>query len=451
MKRNAGFVFGLALIIAVGIVGCKPKSYGDDIVANPQETGIPSSKETAVVFLTGNILSTLQPCGCSAGQLGGFSRRKVILESVEKERRAAVDTGNMIAGSGEQDVIKLGIMFQALSMLEYDAVNLDADEMEIAHELGFTEGMPFRILSNTSAAEAGYSTKLLVGEKSVRLNIATVKARSLGTIDLEAMFTGDELSLNVVILDECSDDVLDEIGRAEIVDVVVCPTDADEPRILGQKTRKPLVITVGRLGKYVGKLTVGFADDKELKLGYDKIPVNEDLKPDKALVELYKDYQLIVEEEGLLAKVPRVPLPDGLKYLGSENCHSCHDEVNDKWANLKHAHAYETLEKVGSEKDPECVGCHVVGFGYESGFDLQKSPKKFKNVGCEVCHGPGSRHFKAVTNGDYDSDFGISEPKIKCRECHTPDRSPGYQGHEKEYLQKISHWQEQKDKNTVKK
>ena len=39
----------------------------------------------------------------------------------------------------------------------------------------------------------------------------------------------------------------------------------------------------------------------------------------------------------------------------------CHSEAYQIWQKSRHAHAYETLEKVGKNFDAECVSCHVVG------------------------------------------------------------------------------------------
>ena len=102
MKQIIGVLSVVAVCIVIACIGCKPNSTnGNDVVAT-DKSKIPSNENTAAVFLTGNILSTLQPCGCSAGQLGGFDRRKVIIESIDKENRAVVDTGNMLSGDSEQ-------------------------------------------------------------------------------------------------------------------------------------------------------------------------------------------------------------------------------------------------------------------------------------------------------------------------------------------------------------
>jgi hypothetical protein len=308
--------------------------------------------------------------------------------------------------------------------------------------------MPFAIIddSDETSPKSHWSKPLRIADRQLTLNIASIKADAVDFDVLASIFTTD-FALNILITNACSESFVDQVAAMDLVHVIICPTDADEPRIVDKDRREPLLISVGRLGKYFGKLTVELTENEELKLHYTKVAVSNKLKPNDDLALLYKDYQSIVREEGLLKKHPKTPLPDGLKYLGSENCHSCHDEY-DKWEKNRHAHAYESLVEVGSQYDPECIGCHVVGFDYESGFASEKSKKDLRNVGCEVCHGPGSDHMKAVTTGRTDS--GLSDVVTKCAECHTPERSPGYPGHEKEYLQKIIHWREPKGKNTVK-
>ena len=130
----------------------------------------------------------------------------------------------------------------------------------------------------------------------------------------------------------------------------------------------------------------------------------------------------------------------------------CHPAEFKTWAKNPHAKAYKTLVDVGSQYDPECIVCHVVGLNYETGFVNEKSQHDLRNVGCEVCHGPGSKHMVAITMDEPDNK--TSEPKAQCIDCHTPEHSPGYQEQENEYREKIRHWVEkveQKDPYTVQK
>src|SRR5207249_8824159 len=45
--------------------------------------------------------------------------------------------------------------------------------------------------------------------------------------------------------------------------------------------------------------------------------------------------------------------------------------------------------------DPECITCHVVGYGLKSGYDGGVNTRHLREVGCENCHGAGSMHVNA--------------------------------------------------------
>jgi len=217
--------------------------------------------------------------------------------------------------------------------------------------------------------------------------------------------------------------------------------------IVSDPNKRPLVISVGRYGRYVGMLQIRSADaEDKLKLSFSAIPITEDLRPNSSLVELYKFYQQLVRDETLVEEYPRFPLRNGLEYMGSESCKGCHEHEDEyeKWSTKAHAHAYATLERVGSQFDPECVVCHVVGMQYESGFVSAEKTGHLKNVGCENCHGPGSEHIRSGGK------VKTTKPKSGCADCHTPETSGEYAGNEERYLEKIIHWREPNTPGNVK-
>jgi hypothetical protein len=81
---------------------------------------------------------------------------------------------------------------------------------------------------------------------------------------------------------------------------------------------------------------------------------------------------------------------------------------------------------------------------YDSGFISEQKTGHLKNVGCENCHGPGSKH---VESGGV---VALTEPKSVCIDCHTPEHSGGYAGNEGAFLEKIVHWQEPNSSRSVK-
>ncbi|MCK5341772.1 MAG: cytochrome c family protein [Candidatus Heimdallarchaeota archaeon] len=155
------------------------------------------------------------------------------------------------------------------------------------------------------------------------------------------------------------------------------------------------------------------------------------------------------------------------EYVGNASCKMCHNKAEKgeqytKWTNSVHAKAFETLKseesaqiakdkgiEVEAWKAPECLKCHVTGFG-EGGYEVMgndfwnpaeddkagaKAVKRMKGlqaVGCETCHGPGSKYKskkvkQAIVAGEIEaSSVGLLEVNEEtCVACHN-EESPTY-------------------------
>ncbi len=402
--------------------------------------------EPLTVFVTGDTLGALKPCGCSGGQLGGFERRRAVLSAAPREGRLVLDTGSLVRSDGEQDLIKYTIILQALRQLNYDVVSFTRKDIETGRNLGELESndLGFSVIGPGAGTDANMparvTRKLPLQGGAMPVTIAAFEAESGSMEKIRELFTPqtDAPALNILIVNRCDPGLAESIAAAApSVDCIVCPSESDEPIVMSQPGGRPLVFSPGRFGRHVCKLqatTTG--GGKALKLSLDVIPVAEDLPKDSALVSLYKDYQQFVKEGNLLEKHLRVALPNGLEYVGSASCKPCHEYEYEKWSSSGHARAYAVLEQVGSQFDPECVVCHAVGLDYESGFISLEKTGDLKDVGCENCHGPGSQH--TMSGGKAKT----TEPKSACVHCHTPEQSGEYAGNESAFLQKIVHWKE---------
>ena len=422
-----------------------------DMSAKPA-AGSARKADVLTVFLTGNELGELKPCGCSGGQLGGLDRREAVFGTVPALKRVIVDTGSFVEGDSEQDEIKFNVIVEAFNLLDYDLVNLTEADIEMARNLGLVGSLQsvFSIISSKRTADvnvpAKFAKELLLGDRVVALAVAAIDTNSAPVERVKELFPprSGPNAVNILILNGCDTTVVNSIANLGIVDCLVCPADSDEARLIGEPNKRPLVVSVGRYGRYVGKLQIRADEARdELRLSFSPVDVNESLPEAKSLVKLYEDYQQLVKDANLLEEHPRYALPNGLEYTGSESCKACHEYEYEKWSTKAHAHAYATLEEEGSQYDPECVVCHVVGMEYVSGFVSEQKTPHLKNVGCENCHGPGSEHVRSQ---------GVEEtvePKSACIDCHTPENSADYAGNEQLYLEKIVHW-EPKAANNVK-
>jgi hypothetical protein len=422
----------------------------------PQKQDKPVGQDELAIFLTGSELGALRPCGCSGGQLGGIEKRSAIFNGVPASRRLIIATGSLVPSDREQDQMKFRILFEAFGRLNYDLVHLTGRDVEIAGRLGLLEDLkpPFVVLRAGEGDQAVVFTKrMTVGGREITVNVISFDSPA-AVLQPPAFVLEPQnpLTVNILILDYepplvagYAQELVYRSWKSPGTECVICPSTSDEPQVLSKPGDMPLVCTVGRFGRYIGRLGVTFEPKTDQPVvHFESIPVQEKLPDDPALVQLYRQYQQLVGQSDLLESYPRVPLPAGLAFTGSLSCKPCHEPAYDQWSATGHAHAFDALKKVGSDRDPECVICHVIGMEYESGFVTEAKRPHLAGVGCENCHGPGSQHI--LTAGE----AATAQPKTPCAKCHTPEQSGDFAGHEEEFMKKIMHWKERATPGKVK-
>jgi len=441
-------IIGALVLMGLIVTSCGPGTQRKPIKREKK----PSKTDTLSVFFTGNALGALKPCGCSGGQLGGLERRPAVLNMAQKQKRLIIDTGSLVENDSEQDLIKFNILIQAFSLLDYDLVNLTSKDIEIAESLGLLDNPVIRFISPFEAGEkiaGGLQTQYLLNGEDITISVQTCDPETSSIEQIREIFPPRKpgrKSVNILIVNRSDSATISSIAKIGNVDCLVCPSESDEPMLIGDTNKRPLVFSVGRFGRYICEVqikeTSGTGD--KLKLSFQAIKVEENLPQEGSLIKLYKDYQQLIRDRDLLEKYPRFVLPDGLEYSGSQSCKVCHEYEYDKWQSTAHARAYATLEQVGSQFDPECIVCHVIGMEYEGGFVSEEKTGHLKNVGCENCHGPGWKHISTIGTTK------LNEPKSACADCHTPEHSGDYAGNEQTFLKKIIHWKEPNAAGNVK-
>ena len=125
-------------------------------------------------------------------------------------------------------------------------------------------------------------------------------------------------------------------------------------------------------------------------------------------------------------------------YIGTNQCATCHKEAHDFWQGTRHATALETLQERNKAWDQNCVGCHVVGYEkpggsvlgklkYEEEIDGSKMTKDLRDVGCENCHGPGSKHRAQPVDSNGDPQhIRAGSGRDVCMQCHVQEHSPRF-------------------------
>jgi hypothetical protein len=203
----------------------------------------------------------------------------------------------------------------------------------------------------------------------------------------------------------------------------VCGGSPDQPVVLkeAQPTR---AFSVGSKGRFVALLS----PDESRYLSDFRLEESIEFHPDvNPILEAYRD---ALKTENLLAAVPRKPMD--LEYVGDKSCRECHEPTCNFLDTSSHKRAWATLVETNDHFDPECVSCHVTGYGETSGFlSFEKTPE-LVNVTCESCHGPGELHVNTQ------APMPVKHPKQSlCIVCHDADNSPQFR-YEK-YWPQIAH------------
>ena len=168
-------------------------------------------------------------------------------------------------------------------------------------------------------------------------------------------------------------------------------------------------------------------EKRDGEVGYEAIALGPQFGDDPQMVQLLELYQDMLRAERLLEKQRRVPVPAPsllIKenwYAGAQSCIRCHRKAHAKWKTTKHAQAWNTLQKRKHLWDPECIACHVTGFGFQTGFVTHEKTPGLKHVGCETCHGPLGFHVK-----DQGPGLRAWRAKKKCVTCHNTDHDPDF-------------------------
>jgi hypothetical protein len=195
-------------------------------------------------------------------------------------------------------------------------------------------------------------------------------------------------------------------------DVILTLSDEDVAPAQATVVGNTTIVRVGQRGRFIGVVGVYRTGNpaKPFDLYYQSVQLSEEYETAKGkeanhpILKLLDTYATEVKAQEFLQKTPQRPVPVTaalgkvtLSYVGSQECAKCHAADFAIWKNTKHEHAFDALSKVASkpalrQHDPECVSCHVTGFGLKGGYDASLAKRDLRNVNCENCHGPGSAH-----------------------------------------------------------
>ena len=477
------------------------------------------------ILYTGGVQGTLEPCGCSPGQLGGIARIATLVKQVRDETGAVVlvDAGNLLfqeaevpASLREQLLMKAHFLQKAYGAMRVAVLNLGEHDLPGGPELplrGAEEIGAVSVSSNLFRASAKRRTltraATIVNAGGARVAfIGAMAPGSLAGAVKETLRVEDPLNrvrvtvaqvraeADVVVLLSTLGLAADRRLAAHVpgLDLVIDAGVRGEPHnvVIPEKAGGSLIVQVKTLGEYVGRIDIAprsgetgglrdattsdrvrglpaeegaagggitFGKGLELRgaperkrvapfgafpplapgtLRHTVYAVADRFAQDAGIQRLMNEYKSRVADLNRKASTTTSRIPTaGPTYVGEDSCKECHQEIYDFVHTTAHAHAYETLERKQSEFDLECVGCHVAGWRKPGGFDQPAAVGNLKNVQCEVCHGPASRHVREEGDLNNVGGFRAAVPIETCRTCHTQELGTRFAGNEAAYMDRI--------------
>lgn len=397
------------------------------------------------IFFSGDTRGRLVPCGCFTGQFGGLTRLKTYLGETASTNDIRVDVGDAIAGAEDFQIIQYGFILRAYASMNYDALNIGQREAQLplAELKRLKENSPVTLLS---ANLVDKQTGQKIFEACKVIQRGSFKIAIVGVVDGRGLAENLGDGLRVEPMESALEQLLPTLRKKVDAVILLAFTDENTLAKLAQQFYEPNLILGGKVAqpsqqllkenrstilytanesRTVGALQVQIgagrfvAKDFEMVMLHDKIPEDDSIS--KLAVEYrekIRGARLAVDDLKRLDANSVPGVRNKANFVGSESCLSCHKAAGKIWEHSEHANAFASLTDARADADPNCIGCHAIGFGTTSGYRREFGGKKLANVGCESCHGPGSLHVAQKKDGGKVAFKFRPLGSGDCKQCH---------------------------------
>jgi predicted CXXCH cytochrome family protein len=389
---------------------------------------IPQHSDRQTLILYGDLRGYLSPCGCTSPMSGGLKRAATVVRQLQHNKGAVLAMpGSFVGSSSRQDELKFDAVSESARSLKAGAAGF------AANDAGLGAGAMFQA---DQLSDHRFVASDLTNSPANPLRAEAVQGGFLfGSLSASPQMLGAAVGVDPTPLAEAMSRLTTAASNQKLILVVLYDGNEEQARALaksypqiraitysseGSPPLQPLkeggtvLLTSGSHGKAL--VTVSFEDDRVD--GYSVTDLGPDVSNDPDVSRIYQRYLERVASENLLGELPRSKTA---RFAGSASCASCHSVAYHTWATSAHRMSLHDLDSQHHGRDPDCVGCHVVGLASTYGFRSELKTPQLANVGCESCHGPALAHAQ--------SPLKVRLPKLNaqvCLSCHRPDNSPKF-------------------------
>jgi len=338
------------------------------------------------------------PCGCMVNQLGGLDRLVNLLAAEDKALvgpRFFVDAGDAFFAAPQippsrraAAVSKARLIGEAYRLVRVDALNPGPRDLsaglDLLRELERVSGAAF-VSANLVSAEGVplFKPWTVLDRGGVRIGVTGIAHPEAIPADsgVRALAWQEPLAKAIAELRERRVDatvVLSGLGLAEDrrlegvagVALVVGSRSLDvleQPVALGQTW----IVQPQIQGQTVG--VIDFPASERVGRLHRMVDLGKDWDGKNAVSELMARHRDSVREIALRESESSTPAPGATAaapFVAQPHaCRNCHRRQVDFWETTPHASAYLVLYAKKQHFDPECIGCHSLGFQEPGGFE----------------------------------------------------------------------------------
>jgi hypothetical protein len=404
------------------------------------------------IFFSGDTDGRLVPCGCFTGQMGGLTRLKTFLSTNATPSDLKLDVGDAIAGPEDYQVMQYDYILRAYADMAYDALNIGHREAQLsATQLArIRQTSPVTLLSanlfNQATGSRIFDASKIIerdGRKIAVIGILDprcmtgelgqgLRVEPMETV-LEKLLPGLRKECDAIILLAFTDENgLDRLAQQFYEANLILGGKVSQPSQKLIKENRSYVLYTANESRAIGVLRARFAP-RFTGDEFQMVMLDSEIPQDPAIAALAAQYREQIRRARLniddLKQLESDEVPgvrNAAHYAGTESCVPCHRTAAAVWEQSAHSRAFASLDAKMAGADPNCLGCHTVGFGTASGYQRRLQGSRLAAVGCESCHGPGSLHVEQRLAGK-DHAFKFRPLAAgDCKQCHHGEFSPPF-------------------------
>lgn len=436
MNKLAGFLLIL-------LSGCAPST---------QSSINPVDNSRITLIYSGNLNGELEPCGCTKeGDLGGLRRRATMVQQLRRQHPDLflISAGGLLAIDSAADRIKNKYILKGMRKLGYDAIGVQQRDLLFGPELLAAEQLPW-VASNQADNQFKPSRRITHTKTTISF-FSLMNTQEKPLKNMHAKPITSKQSLAVMLRD-----IRQAKQQGDLIVLATAQTLAETQKTIAlknidillikaahevygppQQVGHTLVLQPGSRGMRLGQVDLLLDKHHRIKsYQHHIIQLPTSIAEAAGYASWYEDYNAELKQDYLKRAALRKATETGKSpYAGAEKCQTCHQAAWQSWQKSQHAHAFTSLQKVSKTVDPNCIGCHSVGFEKAGGYIDELITDHLMNVQCESCHGAGNEHVSSSGKRPLENKDWSTEKM--CRQCHVGSHSPLFSV--KQYWPKIAH------------